>query len=97
LCAHRGWARPVDAKTDLYASQTGLGADGAQCNLTCTQLPSASQHEGAWTGEIGGWQVNLDGLELEFTCSKGILGGLWRRGTELAQHMREPSAADVAR
>jgi hypothetical protein len=71
LCAHRGWARPVDAKTDLCASQTGLGADGAQCSLACTQLPSASQHGGAWTGEIGRWQVNLHSLGLEFTfCSK---------------------------
>jgi hypothetical protein len=73
LCAHRGWARPVDAKTDLCASQTGLGAEGAQCSLACTQPTSASQHEGAWTGEIGRWQVNLHCLGLVFTlCGKGF-------------------------
>jgi hypothetical protein len=73
LCAHRGWARLVDAKTDLCASQTGLGADGAQCSLACNQLTSASQHEGVWTGEIGRWQVDLHCLWLGSTfCGKGF-------------------------
>jgi hypothetical protein len=67
LCAHRGWARPVDAKTDLCASQTGLGADGAQCSLACIQRTLAPQQEGAWTGEIGRWQVSLHCLWLEST------------------------------
>jgi hypothetical protein len=89
LCAHRGRARPVYAKTDLCASQTGLGADGAQCSLACTQLPSASQHEGGWTGEIGRWQVNLHRLGLEFTfCSKDFRRFLAARNWTRATHAR---------
>jgi hypothetical protein len=68
------------------------------CNvlLACTQLPSASQHDSAWTVEIGRWQVNLHCLGLEITFWGRVFRRLLRRETGLAQHMREQSASAVA-
>jgi hypothetical protein len=93
----RGWARPIAAKTDLCASQTGLGADGAQCSLACTQLPQRLSTRVRGSVSLVAGKLIYTAWGPNSPSAAGIFGDFRRRETGPAQHTREQSVAAVVK